>query len=104
MSAVRPRSNCMLANIRILVCSRPAAGGDENAAGEGGEEGAGEEPQEAPTMSLEEYMSQKEKAKSGMPQRQLRKPGEGEGSFNSGVKVVKKLQKSSKDQEVGTLL
>ncbi|XP_075240551.1 uncharacterized protein LOC142335996 isoform X2 [Convolutriloba macropyga] len=74
--------------------------GDENApVGEGGEVGGEAEPQETPVMSLDEYMNQKEKAKSGMPQLQIRKAGEGEGSFNSGVKVIKKLNKKETQQE-----
>jgi len=82
--------------------------GDENAGGEGGnnedvggEGGPAGGPEDAPVMSLEEYMKEKERAKSGMPQLSIRKAGEGEGSFNSGAKVIKKINKKDQTQQEG---
>ena len=64
----------------------------------GEETGEGRIVQEAPenqepvVMSLDEYMKQKEKSKAELPVRQMRKAGEGEGSFH-GSKLGKKIQK-----------
>lgn len=70
----------------------------ENAGDASENAGAPDEPQETQNISLDEYLSRIEKAKSAMPVLQLRKAGEGEGAFN-GVKLGKKLQKNKSDQE-----
>lgn len=74
----------------------------EEKTGEGNNDGANApvvpENQEPVVMSLDEYMKQKEKSKLDLPTRQMRKAGEGEGSF-SGIKMGKKIQKKRDDGE-----